>query len=96
MDMLEALSYKLQMFGVPIYGSNNVLCDNEAVYRNTITLESILNKNHHSIYYHRFIEAVGAKTIRVDKQANENNISYMFTKIMTASRRRFLLNKFTY
>ena len=60
-DMVEALCYKLRMFGVPIYGSANVFCDNEAVYKNTITPEFVLKKKHHDIAYHRFREAVNAK-----------------------------------
>ena len=48
-DMVEALCYKLQMFVVPIDGSDNVFCNNEAVYKNTITPYSVLNKNHHLI-----------------------------------------------
>ena len=36
MDIVETLRYKLGIFGVPIYGSANVLCDNEAVYKNII------------------------------------------------------------
>ena len=42
------------------------------------------------------MEAVADKTIRVAKQGTEKNISDMFTKIMIASRRRLLLEKFTY
>ena len=45
-EMVEALRYTLQMFGVPIYGSANVFCDNDAVYKNTITPDSVLKKNH--------------------------------------------------
>ena len=30
-DMIEALRFKLRMFGVPIDGATNVYCDNEAV-----------------------------------------------------------------
>ena len=37
------------MFGVPIDDDDNMLCDNEAVYKNTITPKSVLNKKHHSI-----------------------------------------------
>ena len=47
--MVEALHYKLRMFGITIYGSANVLCDNETVYNKTITPESVLKKKHHSI-----------------------------------------------
>ena len=43
-DMIEALRYKLRMFGVPIDGPGNVYCDNEAVYKNTALPESTLKK----------------------------------------------------
>ena len=95
-EMVESLCYKLRMFGVQIDGSTNVFCDNEVFYKNTITTESVLNKKHHSIYYQRCRDAVAAKTIRVANQGNEKNPSDLFSKIMTASRIRFLLEKFTY
>ena len=34
-ELIESLRYKLIMFGVPIDGSTNIFCDNEAVYKNT-------------------------------------------------------------
>ena len=68
MYMVEALRYNLRIFGVPIDGSDNVLYDNEDVYNNTIAPESVLNKKHHSITYHRCKEAVSDNTIRVAKQ----------------------------
>ena len=95
-EMVEALLYKLRMFGLPIDGSANVLCDNQAVYKNTITPESVLKKNNNSIDYHRCREAIAAKNIKVNKQVTDKDISDLFTKIMTASRRRFLLEKSTY
>ena len=52
-DMVEALRYKLRIFGVPIYGSANVFCYNKVIYNNTITPESVLKKNHRSISYQR-------------------------------------------
>ena len=94
--MVDALRYKLQMFGVPIDGYTNVFYDNDAIYKNTITSESVLNKKHNSIDYHRCSEAVTDNTIRVAKQRTEKNLSYPFTGNMTASRRRFLLEMFTY
>ena len=33
-QLVEDLRYKLRMFGVPIEGLTNVLCDNELVYKN--------------------------------------------------------------
>ena len=95
-EMIEALRYKLRMFGIPIDGPANVYCDNEAVYKNTVTPESTLKKKHHLIAYHRCREAVAAGTIRVAKQGTEKNLADLFTKILTAARRVFLLERFTY
>jgi len=33
-ELIEALRYKLRMFGVPIDGATNIFCDNEAVTKN--------------------------------------------------------------
>ena len=95
-EMIEALRYKLRMFGVPIDGATNVFCDNEAVYKNTSVPESTLKKKHHSTAYHRCREAVAAKTIRVAKQGTEKNLADLFTKVLTVARRTFLLERFTY
>ena len=97
-EMTEALRCKLCMFGVPIPEDSpaSAFCDNEAVYQNTAVPESTLRKKHNSIAYHRCREAVAAKTIRVAKQGTSKNLSDLFTKLMTAPRRRFLLKRFTY
>ena len=86
----------LEFFGVPLDGAANVFCDNEAVYKNTIMPESTLRKKHNSIAYHKCGEAVAAKKIRVAKQGTVNNLDDLFTKVLTAYRRRFLLHIFTY
>ena len=94
--MIEGLRYKLRMLGVPIDGPANVYCDNEAVYKNTSMPESVLKKKHHSIAYHRCREAVAAGTMRIAKQGTEKNLADLFTKVLTAMRRNFLLERFTY
>ena len=33
-ELVEALGYKLRMFGTPIEGATKIYCDNEAVYKN--------------------------------------------------------------
>ena len=95
-EMIEALRYKLRMFGVPIDGAANVYCDNEAVYKNTVAPESTLKKKHHSISYHRCREAIAAGTIRVAKQGTLKNLADLFTKTLSIARRQFLLERFTY
>ena len=95
-ELLEALRYKLRMFGVPIDGPSNIFCDNEAVYKNTSLPESTLKKKHHSIAYHRCREAVAAGTVRVAKEGTKTNLSDLFTKLLPQPRREELLDKFTY
>jgi Reverse transcriptase (RNA-dependent DNA polymerase) len=95
-ELIEAMRYKLRMFGVPIEGSTNVFCDNEAVCKNTTLPESTLKKKHHSIAYHRCREAVAAGTVRIAKEATKTNLSDLFTKLLPHPRREELLDKFTY
>ena len=79
-EIIEALRYKLRMFGVPIDGPTNIFCDNEAVTKNLTLPESTLKKKHHSIAYLRCREAVAAKTVIVAKEATAINRSDLFTK----------------
>ena len=84
------------MFGVPIEGPTNVFCDNESVYKNVSTPESVLKKKHHRIEYHCCREAVAALTIRIAKEPTATNFSDLFTKILPQFFREKLLDWFTY
>ena len=95
-EITESLRYKLRMFGIHIDDSTNVYCDNEAVYQNNVIPESALKKKHHSITYHRYREAVPVKTVRVSKQETTKNLADFFTKLLSAQRRKFILERFTY
>ena len=95
-EHMEALRYKLWMFGIPMEGPTNVFCNNEAVFKNTSILDSTLKKKHTSICYHRAREAVAARTMRVAKEGTATNLADLFTKPLTDSRRAFLLDRFTY
>ena len=95
-ELIEASRYKLRMFGVPIEGPTNIYFDNEAVCRNCSTPKSTLKKKHHSIAYHHNREAVAAGTCRITKEATENNLSNLFTDILSKVRREALLDWFTY
>ena len=67
-ELIEALRYKLCMFGVPIDGSTNIFCNNGAVSMKTTRPESTLSKKHHIITYQCAREAVAAVTVRVSKE----------------------------
>ena len=52
-EFIEALRYKLRMFGILVEGPTNVFCDNEAVTKNVTLPESTLKKKHNAIAYQR-------------------------------------------
>ena len=95
-ELIEALRYKLRMFGVPIDGPTNVFCDNEAVTKNAIYPESTLKKKHNAIAYHRTREAVAAGTIRVTKEDGKTNLADVLTKPLPQVTRDFLCDRFMY
>ena len=86
------------MFDVPVPEDSpaSLFYDNKAVYQNTAIPDSTIRKKQHSISCHRCKEAVAANTIRVAKQGTDKNLVDVFTKILTAARRIFLLKCFTY
>ena len=95
-EQIEALRYKLCMFGVPLEGPTNIFCHNESVFKNASIPDSTLKKKHTSICYHRSREAVAAGTVRIAKEGSTMNLSDLFTKPLPEPRRMFLLDQFTY
>ena len=79
-EMIEALRYKLRMFGVPIAGPADVFCDNQTVSKNASVPSSTLNKKHNSICYHRVREAEASGAQRVGWIRGEYNQADIFTK----------------
>ena len=88
-EMIEALRYKLRMFGVPIDGPTDVFCDNKSVTTNASVPSSVLNKKHNSICYHRVREAQAAGTIRVGWIEGEYNKADVATKTTLSNSRRY-------
>jgi Reverse transcriptase (RNA-dependent DNA polymerase) len=95
-EQIEALRYKLRMFGIPIAGPTSVFCDNNAVVLNSTIPESTLSKKHNSIAYHRTREAVAAGTIQIAKEDTATNLADPLTKMMKAEDRQNLFNKWMY
>ena len=90
-DLVEALRYKLRMFGIPIDGPASVLCDNKSVVTNTSAPESTLKKKHNSISFHRCREAQAARTISVAWVDTQYNLADLATKVLPGPQRRHLL-----
>ena len=93
---IEALRYKLCMFGVPFDGPTKIFCDNEAVTKNCSDPTLMLKKKHHLIAYHRNREPVAAGNCCITKEDAYTNLSNLFTKLLIQIRREYMLNKLTY
>jgi hypothetical protein len=96
MDAIEALRFKLRMFGVPLDGATRVLCDNEAVVRNTTAPESTLKKKQTSVAYHRNRECVASGMALVGKVHTSMNLADLGTKVLSNPTRRRLLRMLTW
>ncbi len=92
-DHIEAIRYKLRMFGIPMEGATSIFCDNESVVKNTSYSESTLKKKHLSIAYHRCREAVAAGFVRIGHIAGEVNPADVLTKLLPGPRLRKLLQR---
>ena len=96
MESIVALRYKLRMFGVPIDGPADVLCDNQSVVLNSSCIDSALNKKHNALAYHATRWSVAAGVMRVGKIDTKDNIADAFTKRLTYMQRAHLFHQWTY
>ena len=67
-----------------------VFCDNNGVVKNTTIPESMMAKKHNAINYHALHEAVAARILHIGKEDVMTNLADLFTKVLTADRRRAL------
>jgi hypothetical protein len=90
-DLVEALRYKLRMFGIPIDGASVILCDNIAVVLNATHSESAIKRKHVSIAYHRYREAQAAGYIKIGSIRGMDNVADLLTKLLPGPRLRQLM-----
>ena len=86
MEMIEALHYKLCMFGVPIEGPANAMCDNLSLVTNSTLPTSTLKKKHNTICYHCVQEAVAAKIIQIAHIPMGQNLADILAKPLGGSK----------
>ena len=96
MEHVVALRFKLRMFGIPLYGPTDVLCDNMSVVNNSSKIESTLNKKHSSLAYHAVRWSAAAGIIRVGWVQTDLNLADAMTKRLTVTKRDFLFGEWTY
>lgn len=96
MERIVGVRFKLRMFGIPIDGVADILCDNQSVVNNSSKFESTLDKKHASIAYHAVRWSVAAGIIRVGKIHKDDNLADAFTKRLSANKRDYLFGNWTY
>ena len=95
-EYIQALRFKLRMFGLVIDEATNIFVYNESVVKNCTKVESVLNKKHNSIAYHYVRWCVAASIVTVAWIASEENIADALTKRLTSAIRDYLFGSFTY
>ena len=90
MEAIQALRYKLKMFGVPLMGPTEVFCDNNSLVLNTSNVESKLNRKHNSLAFHAIRWSVAAEIMRVAWIDGRENISDAMTKILSKEDKEYL------
>ena len=95
-EVNDAIRYKLRMFGIPIEGPTDILCDNASVVNSGQKPESQLSKKHLSICYHKLREAVTKGACRIGKVSDSENIADLFTKILAIPKRDYCIQQMAY
>ena len=86
-----ALRYMLRCLGVKVTRPTAVIGDNAAVIINAKTPESLLNKKHVAISYHKTRECVAAGVVHPLKIKSEFNFADALTKALTAKKFKTLM-----
>ena len=94
MEMIKALKYKLQMFGIEILDNETkIFGDNKSVITNTSVPESTLKKKHHSVNFNYIRECVAAGVVLIYKVDTGSNLADIFTKLLSREKRKQLISK---
>jgi len=87
------------MFGVPLdknHPATLILCDNEAVVKNSSKVESTLNKKHSALAYHFARWNVAARVCAIAWISTDDNIADAMTKRLPETKRNHLFGGWTY
>jgi hypothetical protein len=90
-EQVESLRYKLWKMGIPISGPTSVYTDNQSVFKNATSPESVLKKKNNLIAYHRTREDQASKTVQVTWEPGDTNMLDILTKVMPGPRMRTLV-----
>ena len=95
-ELVEALLYKLRTFGIPIEVPTNMFCDNEAIYKNSLTPDLTVKNKNVTICNLKRREDVDSGVARISKEGMATNLADLFINMLVQIRRENLLEKFRY
>ena len=90
-EMFIALRYKLCLFGGPIDGPFNVFCDNDAIARTAMRVETTLKK-HFLVAFHKSRGNVACGIMLVFFECSGSNLSDLFTKVLASIDRKYIMS----
>ena len=82
---VECLRFKLRMFGIPLNENKSettILCDDEAVVKNSSKVESTLNEKHSAVACHFTRWNIAAKVCPVGWITTQENAADTMTKLL--------------
>ena len=87
-ELLVSLRYKLSMFGILIDAPAEVFCAIQSMTKNATLPQSVLNKSHNEICYHRVCKAQAAEVIILGWIQSEYNQADLVTTTNLSTKRR--------
>ena len=90
-DLIVVLRYKLRMFGVPLYGPADVMCDNQGVVNNMSLPQLNLSKKHNAVNFYVVQEAAAEGILRVGKEGIDTNLADLLTNMLGWKRQHKML-----
>ena len=90
LEDIEHLRFKLGMFGIPLdegFPETRILCDDQAVVRNSSEAQSTLNEKHSAVACHFTRWCAAAKICLVGWIETNQNSADAFTKILPQTKR---------
>jgi len=84
-EQIEALRYKLRMFGIDVLGPTALYIDNQSFVNNLWRPESTVKKKHLSISFHRTRESIASGMVEAHKIDSEENTADLLTKVLSGA-----------
>jgi len=88
-EQIEALRYKLRMFGVDIMGPTALYIDNQSFVNNLWRPESTVKRKHLSIAFHRTRESIASGMVEAYKVDSEENTADLLTKVLSGDATKY-------